>query len=394
MDGIRAHRSVIHLNITNFAVEVERVCDSSLQGRPVIVAPLDSPRTPVYDMSTEAYAEGVRKGMALGRARRLCHSAVIIRPRFDMYGRAVRAIFEKVQGFSPLVEMPDNNGHIFADVTGSRRLLGSPVDIARQIRKMVQAELRLCPSWSVAPNKLVAKVAVRLVNPVGECVVEAGQEASFLAPLSIHLLPGLVPSDLSVLREFHFCHIGQVAQLSMAQLAVLLGGNAKYLYWALRGEDSSVVQLAQEQECTAQYEHLFLTPVNDLKQFERVLFQLSSQAGQKLRGRMLAARRVGVLLEYKDGAQVIRQADTRFGCCYDPSIFALAQRAFMLAWRRSVGVTRLAVRLDRFSKPSSQQIIFADVEVRRQEQKRLFDALDRIRVRCGEKSISFGKGLH
>ncbi len=387
-------RSVIHINITNFSVEVERVCDSTLRGRAVIVAPLASSRSLVYDMSKEAYAEGVRKGMALGRARGLCRKAVMVTPRFDMYGRAVRAIFEKVLDFSPLVEMPDNNGHVFVDVTGCRRLMGSPADIASQISKRLHNELRLHPSWAVAPNKLVAKVAVRMVNPVGECIVAAGEEASFLAPLSIHLLPGLLAADLVSLREFHLGQIGQAAQLSKAQLAVLVGGRAKCIYEAVRGVDHSLVKPVQRSECVAQYEQIFATPVNERKRLERTIFQLAAQAGRQLRSRQLAVRRVGVFLEYKDGVQIVRQASDKLGCCYDTQIFALAQTAFTLAWRRPVGITRLVVRLDRFTKPSCQHSLFAEVEKRGQRQKRLFDALDTVRMRCGEKSIAFGKGLH
>ena len=66
------HRSILHLNVADFAVAVERVVDLSLRGKPVIVAPLQAARAAVYDMSEEAYRDGVRKGMLLNRATRLC----------------------------------------------------------------------------------------------------------------------------------------------------------------------------------------------------------------------------------------------------------------------------------------------------------------------------------
>ena len=74
-------RAVIHLNVADFAVAVERAVDPRLRGRPVIVAPRGAVRAAVHDMSDEAYRAGVRKGMPLTRAERICRDAVIRPPR-------------------------------------------------------------------------------------------------------------------------------------------------------------------------------------------------------------------------------------------------------------------------------------------------------------------------
>ena len=73
-------RSIIHLNIADFAVAVERAVDGRLRDRPVIIAPEGAARAAVYDMSEEAYRSGIRKGMALRRATRLCKDARILAP--------------------------------------------------------------------------------------------------------------------------------------------------------------------------------------------------------------------------------------------------------------------------------------------------------------------------
>ena len=61
-------RSVLHFNVADFAVAVERVDDCRLRQRPLLIAPLQAARAVVYDMSEEAYREGVRKGMPLRQA--------------------------------------------------------------------------------------------------------------------------------------------------------------------------------------------------------------------------------------------------------------------------------------------------------------------------------------
>ena len=82
-------RSIIHLNVADFAVAVERTLDCRLRKRPVIIAPEGAVRAAVYDMSDEAYQQGVRKGMSLRRALRYCRDAVVLPPHSDRYERAM-----------------------------------------------------------------------------------------------------------------------------------------------------------------------------------------------------------------------------------------------------------------------------------------------------------------
>ena len=84
-------RAVLHLNVAHFAVAVERVVDARLRGRPVIVGREAAPRATVLDMSAEAFGAGIRKGMLLARARRLCRDASLLPPRPERYARAMRA---------------------------------------------------------------------------------------------------------------------------------------------------------------------------------------------------------------------------------------------------------------------------------------------------------------
>ena len=193
-------RSIIHLNVADFAVAVERAVDCRLKDRPVIIAPEGGARTAVYDMSEEAYLAGIRKGMRLRRAICLCKDAEVLPPHPDRYERAMRSLLQRALPYSPLIEIGDADGHLFLDATGTCRLFGPPLDVAWRMRRQVKNDLGLDPIWSVASNKLVAKVATRLVKPDGECMVAAGEEKSFLAPLPVGLVsPGCaVWTDLTL----------------------------------------------------------------------------------------------------------------------------------------------------------------------------------------------------
>ena len=123
-------RSIIHLNIADFAVAVERAVDCRLKDRPIIIAPEGAARAAVYDMSQEAYLNGIRKGMPLRRAVRLCRDVQILPPHPDRYEHTMRALLKQTLPYSPLIESGETDGHLFMDVTGSARLFGPPVDVA------------------------------------------------------------------------------------------------------------------------------------------------------------------------------------------------------------------------------------------------------------------------
>ena len=152
-------RAIIHLNVADFAVAVERVVDIRLRNRPVVIAPEGASRAAVYDMSQEAFLAGVRKGMALKRAVRFCRDVRILPPHPDRYEQAMKAFLKRILPYSPLVETGEIDGHIFVDATGTTRLFGPPMDVAWRLRKQVRKDLGFDPIWSLAPNKLVAKVA-------------------------------------------------------------------------------------------------------------------------------------------------------------------------------------------------------------------------------------------
>ena len=86
-------RAVLHFNVADFAVAVERVEDCRLRQRPLLIAPLQAARAVVYDMSEEAYREGVRKGMPLRQATRICRGAAVLPPRAGLYHKAMLAFY-------------------------------------------------------------------------------------------------------------------------------------------------------------------------------------------------------------------------------------------------------------------------------------------------------------
>jgi DNA polymerase IV len=384
-------RSIIHLNVADFAVAVERTIDRRLAGRPVIIAPPGAARTTVYDMSEEAYRAGVRKGMAFARAVRLCPDARALPPHPERYEQAMRALTERAILYSPRIEAGEADGHLFIDATGTRRLFGPPVDVAWRLRRQFRTDFGLTPIWSVAVNKLVAKVATRLVKPEGECIVRAGEEESFLAPLPLGLVPGIEREDLARLREFNFTRAGEVAALRVEELQVPFGKRAVFLHEAVRGVDSSPVRAVGEGPPRVTADYAFGTDTNDMATIKAALYLLVERSGDALRRQRRAARSVAVIVDYSDGARGVRQAAARPATANDLTLFEVACRALLAAGSRRVRVRHLRLVCDRLIFPPAQLALFEDDRQKAEKRDRLISAVDTVRQRFGREAIAVGR---
>ncbi len=388
-------RSVVHLNVADFAVAVERLDQAGLHDRPVIVAPPGG-RSSVYDMSEEAYRAGVRKGMVLERARRICRDARLLPPRPRLYELAMAEMARLALPYSPLVESEEHSGHVFLDLSGTGKLWGPPRDVAWRLRREAKSRLGLSPSWGLAPNKLLAKLATRVVKPEGEQIVPPGGEEAFLRPLPLYLLPGLERSDLLTLAGFNLRRVGQVALWTPDQMETVFARRGGHIHQILRGVDHSPVLPAGSGPQRVAVERQFAGDTNDLAQVEQALFLLAEAAACRLRHMGRVARRLGLILYYSDGLRCSRQRGHDPGTANDFALFDLARQTLAAAWSRRVRLSHLRLVCDRLCYPPAQMelpLAASPGQAVQAKRERLVAAMDQIRRRHGLEKIRLGRAL-
>jgi DNA polymerase-4 len=278
-------------------------------------------------------------------------------------------------------------------VTGTSRLFGPPKDVAWRLRREMRRRLDLDPIWSLAANKLTAKVASRLVKPLGELQVAAGEEAAFLAPLPIWLFPGIERADLLSLRDFNFTTAAEITALTVDQLTVILGSRAAFVRDTLHGVDEDPVLPAGQRPPQIRLGHEFGTDTNDTPRIEAALFGLTETAGLRLRRARRAAGRLGVTVTYADGRRRTRQAAARPATANDLTLFETAKRALHLALGRRVRLRHLQLVCGGLVYPPAQRPLFAAEREALERREALVECLDRIRGRFGRGAVRFGRGL-
>jgi DNA polymerase-4 len=290
------YRIIAHLDFDAFFAAVEENRDPSLRGKPVIVG--GGERGVVATANYVARRYGVHSAMPLRTARRLCPHGVYLTGQHKLYHEYSKRLMAMLDGYSPLVEQISLD-EAYIDLTGTEKLFGPPVRTARLIQQRVAEELKLSISVGVATNKLVAKVASDFQKPAGFTVVRPGEEADFLAPLTVERLPGVGPALLEQLRDRGVATVGDLARIPPHLLRLSFGEWGELLAHRARGEDPRRVMPREEVKSISR-EHTFDEDVSDTGVLESTLIALTEDVCRRLRRKRLEARTVTVKIRYSD----------------------------------------------------------------------------------------------
>ncbi len=209
--------TILHADLDSFYASVEQRDQPHLRGRPIIVG-----GGIVLAASYEAKRRGVYTPMPEFKARRLCPDVIVVPPRFEAYTAASAAVFDVFDDVTPIVEGLSID-EAFLDVSGLRRIAGSPAEIAARLRSDVLERVGLPITVGVARTKFLAKVASGVAKPDGLLVVEPDREIEFLHPLPVGRLWGVGPVTERKLHDRGIRTVGEVAHLGEGHLTAMLG---------------------------------------------------------------------------------------------------------------------------------------------------------------------------
>ncbi len=289
---------ILHVDMDAFYASVEVLDDPSLAGKPLIVGGMEG-RGVVSSASYEARRFGVRSAMGVAQALRLCPQAIVVTPHFDRYASLSRQVMDIFHDITPLVE-PLSIDEAFLDVSGARRLWGSPGEIARMLRKRVKAETGLVCSVGVAATKHVAKIASTRSKPDGLLIVSEPDTAAFLAALPVSALWGVGPKAAEALEGRGIRLVSDILASPRTVLDRALGSASGERIWQLaHGVDPRAVE-TERTEKSIGHEETFLTDVSDVTVLRSELRRLSDRVAARLRDGGWRAGGVALKLRYAD----------------------------------------------------------------------------------------------
>ena len=295
---------ILHVDMDAFFVEVERLRDPSLAGRPVAVGGTGK-RGVIASASYEARAHGVRSAQPTATALRLCRDLVVVSPSHGTYGEVSARVFEIFREFTPYVEGLSLD-EAFLDVSGLRRHFATSVEVAISVRSEIRSRLGLPASVGIAGSKFMAKLASESAKPDGHRHIPKEAELEFLHALPVEALWGVGPATLAGLQRLGVVTIGDLAELPESAVLGALGpAQGRYLLELARGFDHRPVTPDIEAKSVS-VEETYEQDLKGSEVIETALLAHAQRLAERLRRSGLAARTVTLKVRYDDFTTITR----------------------------------------------------------------------------------------
>jgi DNA polymerase IV len=385
-----------------FFVAVARLVDPEGAGKAslLIVGGRPGSRGVVCSASYEARAYGVRSGMGISQALRLCPNAMAVpvpRHACSDKSHAIRVVLER---FAPMVAAASVD-EFYLDMTGTEAVYhGEPLAVtAQRIRHAVLAETGCSVSIGGGTSTLIAKIAAGAAKPIpgsgatGVYIVPAGDEEVFMRTQPLAEIPGIGPKAQDRLRSLGLVRVPDVLDADPAALRRYLGDKlAAWLTRKARGEGASALH-GREQQKGMSREDTFDHDIADDALLEIELQRLAVRVVADLRGDGLRARTITVKLRENDFTTRNASRTLDVAVSTERAVFTTARQLFRkLRARRRLPVRLLGVALSQLDDGdmTEQLSLMPDatpVPAETPRDRALATAVDRVRARFGAGAV-------
>ena len=381
--------SIAHMDCDAFYASVAKRDNPDLADKPVIIG--GGRRGVVSTACYVARIKGVKSAMPMFQALKLCPDAVVVRPDFDAYVEASRAIRAMMDELTPVVE-PLSLDEAFMDLSGTARLHHAPpaVMLARLVKRM-KDELGLTGSIGLSHNKFLAKVASDLDKPRGFSVIGKEETTAFLRPRSVRLIWGIGPSAQASLAAAGIRTFDDLLRWDRRDLHDRFGGMGERLYSLARGEDGRRIS-AHTPVKTLSNETTFHEDTNDPDILDGHIWRMAEKVSARAKAKGKAGRVVALKLKTSDFKLISKRQSLRHPTQIADTIYRTARGLFDQVGNRGpyrllgVGLSEITGDND---ADREGDLLDPDARKRAEAEK----AADRIRAKFGADAIIKGRAL-
>ncbi len=381
------NRKIVHFDLDSFFVSVERLINSRLNGKPVIIGSL-SDRGVVASCSYEARKYGIHSAMPIRMARQLCADAIIVRGDMDLYSRYSNMVTEVIASRAPLYEKASIDEH-YIDITGMDRFFGCR-KWTQELRREIIKQTGLPVSSGLSVNKTVSKIATGEAKPNGEKEVPDGMVRGFLNPLPINKIPMLGEKTFHLLRSMGVATIGTLSLIPVEMMEKVLGRNGIMIWKKANGIDNTPVVPYCEQKSVSS-ERTFDTDTTDMVLLNNTLAAMVERIAYDLRRQEKLTSCVTVKIRYSNFDTHTLQQRIPY-TAFDHKLAEVTRSLFNRLYRRRMLIRLVGVKFSHLVHGTPQLNLFEDTP----EMVRLYQAVDSMRLRYGKHAVvrAVNAGIH
>ncbi|MGC9342220.1 MAG: DNA polymerase IV [Bacteroidales bacterium] len=377
-------RTIVHMDLDTFFVSVERLLNSKLEGKPVIIGG-SSDRGVVASCSYEARKFGVHSAMPMKMALNLCDDAIVVKGDMELYSRYSRIVTDIIEEDAPVCEKASVDEH-YIDITGMDRFFGS-LKWTHELRTKIIRETGLPISFGLSVNKTVSKIATGEAKPNGEKEVGSSIVKPFLSPLSIRKIPMIGQQTFHLLRSMGISTIGTLSQIPLEMMEKLLGKNGMEIWRRANGIDHTPV-ISYSERKSISTERTFDRDTTDINHLRELLTSMVERLAYDLRKKQKLTSCITVKIRYSNFDTHTLQKRIQY-TSFDHVLIPIAKELFDRLYKRRMLIRLIGVRLSYLVQGTQQLNMFEDTA----EMVNLYLAMDKLRNRYGKYSVQRAVGI-
>lgn len=378
-------RAIVHMDLDTFFVSCERLLDSRLEGRPILIGGV-SDRGVVASCSYEARRFGVHASMPMKMAKDRCPEAVVIKANAATYSKYSRLVTEIIAEASPVYEKSSID-EFYIDFTGMDKYFGT-LRYASELRQRILRETGLPISFGLSQNKTVSKIATGEAKPNNQIKIEVGEERNFLAPLSVRKIPMVGIKTYQTLCNLGVRKIQTIQEMPVEMMQSALGENGVSIWKRAQGLDLSPVEQYNERKSIST-ERTFENDTIDVFKLKSVLVAMAEHLAFQLRKQDKVSACVTIKIRYADFQTYTLQKQIPYTAA-DHDFLPVVKELFEKIYQRRLLVRLIGLRCSALVAGNHQLRLFDDAV----DYASLYKALDHIRLRYGERSVMRAIGMN
>lgn len=376
-------RAIAHMDLDTFFVSCERLRDSVLEKKPVIIGGGD--RGVVASCSYEARKFGVRSAMPLKMAIRLCPEAQVIKGDMEYYSNMSHLVTEIIQEKVPVVEKASVD-EFYLDLSGMDKFFGC-YQWTTEVAESVMRNTGLPISFALSSNKTVSKIGTGEAKPTGKLELITQNIQPFLNPLSIKKIPMVGDVTFELLSRLGVRKIETLSKMPVDVLQQLIGKNGLTLWKKANGIDETPVVSYSEQKSIST-ETTFPKDTIDMQKLESTLSGMVEQLCYQLRHEKWLTSTVSVRIRYANFDTEIKQCKVPYTSA-DHTLLRYVLELFKKLYHRRMRIRLVGIKFTGLVHGNHQMNLFEDTE----EMISLYQTMDKIKDRFGAKIVGRASGL-
>lgn len=376
-------KSIIHMDLDTFFVSCERLMDSRLNNKPVLIGGT-SDRGVVAACSYEARRFGVHSAMPMRMARQLCPEAIVLRGNAGIYSKYSDNVTDIIKEAVPVYEKTSVD-EFYADLTGMDKFFGT-YQFASELRDKIICETGLPISFGMSVNKTVSKIATGEAKPNNKIQVNYGAEKRFLAPLSVKKIPMVGDRTYRRLCDLGVKRIQTLQEMPVELMDSTFGKNGIMIWKKANGIDNSPVIQYQERKSIST-ERTFDKDTIDTVKLTGILTAMTENLIYQLRRGNKVTACITVKVRYSDFQTYTLQKRIGYSAS-DHLILPIALELFKQLYQRRMLIRLIGVRFSHIVEGGHQISLFEEEKI-----ISLYQAMDKIRDKYGDRTIMKASGM-